>query len=107
MCGTTDFNREYHPYCIMITQHEEQDDYAFLFSTFKHITETLYPEDDFNPTALLADTASAITNGFEQVFNLIHRIFCWAHVKRAIDGKLNAVTDKNIRNQIVSNIINQ
>lgn len=106
MCGTTDLNREYHPYCIMITQHEEQEDYSYLFQTLKYIVETIHPDQEFNPTVLLADTASAITNGFANVFTLIHRIFCWAHVKRAIDAKLNSVTNKDIRNKIISDIVN-
>ena len=34
------------------------------------------------------------------------KYFCWAHVKRAVVGKLNAVTDKQIRNRIISDIVN-
>ena len=30
MIGTTDFNREYHPYGIMVTKHENEEDYEYL-----------------------------------------------------------------------------
>ena len=86
MCGTTDFNREYHPYCIMITKNEETEDCAFLFKTLKDCVEKIH-QTDFNPTILLADTAAAIKNGFQGLFQLLKRFFCWAHVKRAVDGK--------------------
>jgi len=105
MVGTTDFNREYHPYGIMITQHENEEDYEFMFNTLKQLAIKIH-DVEFNPTILLADTAGAITKGFANVFELSHRVYCWSHVKRAIDGKLNSVTDKSIRNNIICDIIN-
>ena len=104
MIGTTDFNREYHPYGIMVTKHENEEDYEYLFSTLKNLVFTIH-KVEFNPTILLADCSGAITNGFSKVFNLIHRVFCWSHVKRAYDKKLNSVTDPKIRSQISTDIV--
>ena len=91
--GTTDFNRQYHPYGVMVTKHENEEDYEYMFNALKRIVKEIH-QIDFEPTILLADTAGAITNGFSNVFKLTHRVFCWSHVKRNIDAKLNSVLDK-------------
>jgi len=89
----------------MVTKHENEEDYEYMFNALKRIVKEIH-QIDFEPTILLADTAGAITNGFSNVFKLTHRVFCWSHVKRNIDAKLNSVLDKTIRTQITSDIIN-
>jgi hypothetical protein len=89
----------------MVTKHENEEDYEYMFNALKRIVKEIH-QIDFEPTILLADTAGAITNGFSNVFKLTHRVFCWSHVKRNIDAKLNSVLDKAIRTQITSDIIN-
>ncbi len=69
----------------MVTKHENEEDYEYMFSALKRIVKELH-QIDFEPTILLADTAGAITNGFSNVFKLTHRVFCWSHVKRNIDA---------------------
>ena len=69
MVGTVDMDREYHPYGIMITKTEDHGDYTFMCSRLKVLAEQIGPTD-FNPTILLADAASAITNGCISVFTL-------------------------------------
>ena len=66
MIGTVDLNREYHPYGILITKTEDHDDYQYMFQRLKDVSQTIGAVD-FNPTVLLADAASAITNGFKAV----------------------------------------
>ena len=72
----------------------------------QHCESSRTHNTEFNPTILPADTAAAITNGFKEVFQLVKQYFCWAHVKRAVDGKLNEVSDKQVKNRIISNIVN-
>jgi len=40
---------------------------------------------------LIADCAKAITNGCRQVFPHIIRVYCWAHVIRNVDKKLDSL----------------
>ena len=69
MVGTVDLNREYHPYGILITKTEDHEDYKFMCSRLK-ILAGIIGANDFSPTVLLADSASAITNGCSAVFKI-------------------------------------
>ena len=111
----------------MVTKNEEASDYACMFSNIKRLSEQILNKT-YEPTILLADCAEAITNGnyllnyknsitlliiyiikkigFKQVFTLKKRIFCWAHVIRAIDKKLAIIKDKPIRASIRLDIVN-
>ena len=60
MVGTVDLCREFHPYAIVITKTETDEDYKFMFSQLKSLAETI-KVDAFDPKILLADTAAAIT----------------------------------------------
>ena len=77
----------------MITQVEETSDWIYMFSTLKSIIEKIHNEN-YEPNILLADCAAEISNGFNEVFDLAKRIFCWAHVERAIETHLPGKADK-------------
>lgn len=104
MIGTTDYNKEYHPFGILITKTETEDDFEFMFRSIKDLVKAIY-RVEYKPTILLADAAPAITNGFERVFELTKRVFCWFHVKKAIEKESNKIEDKETRSQIMNDII--
>lgn len=104
MIGCTDYNKHFHPYGVLLTKTETEDDFAFAFKSIKECVAQLH-STDYNPSILVADSASAITNGFKKVFDLSKRVFCWFHVKKAFDKELNKISDKNIKNQITNDII--
>ena len=57
------------------------------------------------PLALMADAAGAITNGFlESSLLKLIRAMCWFHCKNSVDKKLNTISDKEIRAEIISDI---
>ena len=60
---------------------------------------------DYCPTILVADSAVAITKGYEEVFEMKKRIYCWFHVKKAISKQLNSIPQKKIRDCIEFDII--
>ncbi len=62
---------------ILITQEEESDDWAYMFSTLKSAIKNFF-HVDYEPNILVADCAAEITNGFSEVFELTKRVFCWA-----------------------------
>jgi hypothetical protein len=103
--GTTDMNKTFHPFGLMITQHERTEDYAYMFLCIKELVK-LARHVDYEPTILVADCAGAITKGFEEVFNLIKRVFCWFHVKKAIEKEINQVKCRNLKNTILTDIVN-
>ncbi len=78
---------------ILITQEEETDDWAYMFSTLKSAIKNIF-HVDYEPNILVADCAAEITNGFSEVFDLAKRVFCWAHVERAVEGHLPGKGDK-------------
>ena len=51
----------------MPTKSEKSKDYKFFFNSIKKAVKQCY-EVDYRPTALIADAASAITNGFSEAF---------------------------------------
>ena len=49
----------------------------------------------YKPTALIADNAPAITNGFKHAFSSYSkRVSCWAHVIRNIDSQLKTIKNE-------------
>jgi hypothetical protein len=102
--GTSDSQRQFHPFCLAICTNETEEDYNFLFSSLKDAVFQVQKQN-FQPTILLADAAQSITNGFISAFNIIPlRLMCWAHVKANVDKKLNMIKDKKIRAQIEQEI---
>ena len=64
-----------------------------MFSTLKSAIKNIF-NVDYEPNILVADCAAEITNGFSEVFELTKRVFCWAHVERAVEGHLPGKGDK-------------
>jgi len=59
-------------------------------------------------TILLADAASYITLGFEEVFKLEKRVVCWFHVAKDIKKNLNSIMScKNIKKEVKKKIKNE
>ena len=61
----------------------------------------------YKPTHLLADSASAIENGFKIAFpdQLQKRIVCWAHCHRALTTKyLNRIKDTSLRAKVKEDV---
>ena len=105
LVGTTDFEKQFHPFGVMLTKNEDKEDYAFMFQSVKDLSEKIF-EYDYEPTILLADAAAAITNGFELVFiELQKRIICWFHVSKAIRKYLDCVKDQKIKCEIYFDIV--
>ncbi len=88
LVGTTDLNKEFHPFGIMLTKLEKSRDYAFMFACVKDLAKKILAYE-YNPRILVADSAKSITKGFKKVFMLNKRIDCWAHVDRNIDKNIN------------------
>jgi hypothetical protein len=74
MIGTTDFNRlqqtstdfnRLHPYGIMVTKHENEEDYEYLFRTLKDLVFKIH-KVKFNPTILLADCSGAMNKNHQK-----------------------------------------
>ncbi|CAF1008423.1 unnamed protein product [Brachionus calyciflorus] len=88
--GTTDKNKTLHPFGLAVCKTEQDVDFSFYFSSVKETYSRVF-NNEIEFTALVADNATAITNGFKQVFNLEKRVQCWAHVIRNIDKHLRSV----------------
>jgi hypothetical protein len=103
--GTSDSQRQFHPFCLAVCTNEAEEDYKFLFNSLKYAV-SLIQEQDFQPKILLADAAQAITNGLISAFNITPlRLMCWAHVKTNVDKKLNMIKDKEIQAQVQGEIV--
>jgi hypothetical protein len=70
MVGTTDLNKEYHPFGVMLTKVEKTKDYAFMFKCVQDLSLKIY-NHYYNPKILVADCAPAITRGFKRVFEMV------------------------------------
>ena len=99
--GSYDKAKKFHPMALMITMHETGEDFKFFFSAINQHRPL------FNPTTLIADAAAAITNGFQAVWSLIHRVTCWAHAIRAIRKNMRTIIkDKEQAHEIQLDICN-
>ena len=89
-CGTTDKNKNFHPFGIALAMHETGDDFEFLFSSLKNASSKILGVD-YSPNILIADNAQSIYNGFSEVFQLDYRVNCRAHAIRNIDKCFNTL----------------
>ncbi|CAF0764771.1 unnamed protein product [Brachionus calyciflorus] len=104
LCGTTDFNKAFHPFGVMLSKHETHEEFSFMFQTIRELAQKIY-SFNFDVHILLADAAMAITNGFISVFgNIEKRIVCWSHVERHIKDNLKGI-DKNTKSKIKADIV--
>ena len=98
--GTTDKSKQFHPFGLAITYDEQTEDFEFIF---KAVSDLLIKIHDYiyKPTALIADNAPAITNGFKHAFgSYSKRVSCWAHVIRNIDSQLKTIKNEKDKIQI-------
>ncbi len=82
----TDKEKVFHPFGIALSFNEKAEDFKFVFESIKQAASVFGIQ--YEPTILIADSATAITKGFEEVFELTHRGICWAHATRGIDALL-------------------
>ena len=106
--GTTCKNLAYHPYGIGLSVNEKTKDFQFMFESIKEGVQKLFNEE-IRPTVLQADSAVAITNGFENCFNYdsdseYTRLNCWAHIKRNSDKRMVVVKEKETKDKLSSDI---
>ena len=82
--GTSDKNKNFHPFGTALCSLENIVDFAFFFRSIK---SSCFREFDhlINPSILVADSADAITLGFKKVFYMKKRVNCWAHVIRNLE----------------------
>ena len=74
-------------------KHEQEADYCFLFKSTQKCLKQIY-NADFKPTCLVADGATAITNGFIAAFGAIEkRVSCWYHMISLVDDNLKHVKE--------------
>ena len=93
--GTTDMDKQFHPFGISVSKTEQSRDYEFLFRSLQDGLKKL-DLPPLEPIALMADGADAITNGFNLVFGKEYkRGMCWAHCRRANEKYLKQHTRKN------------
>ena len=79
----------------MLTKFEKTEDKAFMFQAVKDLASKI-SDFAYKPTILVADAAESITRGYQKVFELKKRIYCWTKVDRNID--------KNVLKSIKSDI---
>ena len=67
-----DKTKAFHPFGLAITSDEQEDDFEFLFRAIKLACESC--SINYEPTILIADSAAAITNGFQRAYNGIDKV---------------------------------
>ncbi|CAF1167498.1 unnamed protein product [Adineta ricciae] len=85
--GTTDLNKVFHPFGLAICSNEKTKDFEFIFKSVQVGMQKMKKES-LKPTALVADAADAIKNGFKNVFNNeYNQIMCWSHMKTKVENR--------------------
>jgi hypothetical protein len=105
VAGTTDWTNSFHPYGLAVTLNEKEESYQFLFESLIKSYEYVFGKDDdfieYKSTALVADNADAISNGFEHAFGYndqteYKRIHCYAHLLGRVDERLRRIENSQL-----------
>ena len=100
--GTTDRAKKFHPFGLALCATENRLDFSFFFKSVELTAFNVYGHK-ISPTILVADSAGAITLGFESVFKLEKRVNCWAHVLRNVKNQLVRFTPE-IKKKVLDDI---
>ena len=104
MVGTTDMDKQYHPFGLAVCINEEQADFEFVFEALVKSSNEAF-QFSYTPTILLADAACQITNAFVKAFGGCEkRIVCWVHVLRNCEKRLKENINKPFWLKIVADI---
>ena len=78
--GRSDVNRVFHPICFMLTSHETESDFFYLFDEVKKLAKHFGHE--FKPNFIVTDACKASLNAIKQCFNEdTKHLMCWFHLK--------------------------
>ena len=105
LVGTTDRDKAFHPFGVVMCSNETDEAFKFIFQSIKDTVKDVY-NFDYLLTILIADAADAITNGFTRVFKeLLTRVMCWFHMKKAFEAhetyiSLESSTKEQIKQDI-------
>ena len=83
MCGTTDKCRSFHPFGLLLSKSETNEDFEFMFRCIKDLAFQIY-NYDFDPVVLLADDAMSITNGFKMYLLILKKESCVGLIEKEI-----------------------
>jgi len=101
--GTTDRDRKFHHFGIVVTTNEKTQDFAFMFKTLKDWVKK--DGADLQPELLIADASQAIRNGFHRVFGTQSiSIMCWAHMRKNVTKKVEKYCHKNLVPEIFTDL---
>lgn len=105
MVGTSDCDRKYHPFGLIVSTNETAQDYEFVFQSLKTGLKRIF-NYDFSAKTLICDAAHAIHNGFRETYGKdVIVIMCWAHMKRAVSNKAESLVSSKInREKILADI---
>ena len=101
--GTTDLDRHFHGLGIAVCSNEKTQDFTFVFQALQDGVKKLnLPE--INPDTLIADGSDAIRNGFEAVFGEKYTVMCWAHMRRKVVKKIEAMVEKMDQEDLIEDV---
>jgi len=89
--GTSDMEKRFHAFGVAVTSSESTDDFLFIFNSPKDCFRDFSGGNEYNPDAVVADCAEAITNAASIAFGEFARVHCWAHVIRNPDKNLDKI----------------
>ena len=101
--GTTDLDRHFHPFGMPICSNEEEKDFKFMFQSLADGVEE-HAEQKMDPQVLIANSANAIRNAFEDTFGEKPMVMCWAHVRRNVEEKVQSLVEKGCQTEIIHDI---
>lgn len=102
--GTSDRNKNFHSFGIVITPSEEFDDYVFVFKSLKNIVRSLF-SFDLALNLLLCDDVKMKKDAFIHVFGQDAKVrTCWTYVKRKIRLQIQKSMSKSSQKAILEDI---
>jgi hypothetical protein len=103
--GTTDMDKQFHPYGFAVCSNEKQKDFEFVFKTIKLSASKIDKVMQTEHLILVADGTEAIRNAFSRVFGENkNMVMCWAHMRRFVEKKLTLVEEKSSQSEIMDDI---
>jgi len=103
--GTTDMDKQFHPYGFAVCSNEKQKDFEFVFNSLQNGARDIGCRMQTKELVLIADGSEAIRNAFVKVFGEKNNIvMCWAHMRRCVDKRMFLVDDKESQSEIMQDI---
>ena len=90
----------FHVFGMAMCSNEKTADFKFIFESISYGLAKI-DKGGYEPEVLISDGADSIRNAFSNVFGKKDMVMCWAHMRRNVNKKPEAMVNKSHQDEFI------